>query len=185
MNYLAHLAVNYNTQFGFFLFSRKPREFLPVKIRFYIFLPSVAVIACLLPFALLHRSPPLVALLVRFRRNTTHRQRRLYFYRCTYTSKYWKFPSFLPTIRRAINWRIFDAKADMLGRFFQRPRDDATDLSPSPNVGAPLARKFSLLDFQQFFRLLTIVPLGLFGQLCLVHIILALSHCVVEAFSVN
>lgn len=32
--------------------------------------------------------------------------------------------------------------------------------------------------------LLTVVALGLFGQLCLVHIVLALSHCV-EAFSVK
>jgi len=50
-------------------------------------------------------------------------------------------------------------------------------------------RFFYHFFFFRFFlsilgTLLTVVALGLFGQLCLVHIVLALSHCV-EAFSVK
>jgi len=88
---------------------------------------------------------------------------------------------------------------------FPQPRDDATDQrkrkkisdDPSPKRWRSSVEKifpYSTRFFYHFFffrfflsilgTLLTVVALGLFGQLCLVHIVLALSHCV-EAFSVK
>jgi len=86
-------AVNYNTQFRFFLFLRKPREFLPVKIRFYTLFISFFASSFFRRSASSSTSSSSSSSRLSFSQEilliATLRR-----FGCTYTSENWKFPSF-------------------------------------------------------------------------------------------